>query len=48
MTGQVFGDGRIFLNYLLKELQAEENEDLENKGNEMVEDVPSSTSQHGT
>lgn len=40
MTGQVFGDGRIFLNYLLKELQVEENK--ENK------EVPSSTSQHGT
>lgn len=44
MTGQVFGDGRIFLNYLLKELQAENEENKD----EVAEDVPSSTLQHGT
>lgn len=34
MTGQVFGDGRLFLNYLLKENHTEKNENEENEKNE--------------
>lgn len=51
MTGQVFGDGRLFLNYLVKENHMEKNEEneenednkdnKENKENKESENVPS-------